>query len=88
MSDDSFTEVTSKSWFSRLGKAFKGIIAGIILVVIAFPLLFWNEGRAVKRHKTLEEGGGAVISVSVDKVDSANQGRLVHMAGMTGTEDT
>lgn len=87
MSNDSFTEVTSKSWFSRLGSAFKGILVGIILVVIAFPLLFWNEGRAVKRHKTLEEGGGAVISVPVDRVDSGNQGKLVHLAGMTATEE-
>lgn len=87
MSNDSFTEVTSKSWFSRLGNAFKGILAGIILVVIAFPLLFWNEGRAVKRHKTLEEGGGAVISVPVDRVDSGNQGKLVHLAGMATTDE-
>lgn len=88
MSNDSFTEVTSQSWFSRLGNAFKGIIVGLILVVIAFPLLFWNEGRAVKRYKTLKEGGGAVISVSADKVDAANQGKLVHMTGLATTEET
>ena len=88
MSNDSFTEVTSQSWFSRLGNAFKGIIVGIIMVVIAFPVLFWNEGRAVKRYKTLKEGGGAVISVSADKVDAANQGKLVHLTGMATTEET
>ncbi len=88
MSDDSFTEVTSQSWFSRIGNAFKGIVVGIILVVIAFPLLFWNEGRAVKRHKTLQEGGGMVISISADKVDSANQGKLVHLTGMATTTET
>ena len=88
MSNDSFTEVTSQSWFSRLGNAFKGIVFGIILVVIAFFLLFWNEGRAVKRYKTLKEGGGAVISVAADKVDSANQGRLVHLTGKATTDET
>jgi hypothetical protein len=88
MSEDSFTEVTSKSWFSRLGNAFKGIIIGIILVVISLPLLFWNEGRAVKRYKTLKEGGGAVISVSADTVNAANQGRLVHMSGPVASEET
>ncbi len=87
MSNDSFTEVTSQSWFSRLGNAFKGIIAGIIMVVIAFPLLFWNEGRAVKRYKTLKEGGGAVISVTANKVDAVNQGKLIHLAGMATTEE-
>ena len=63
MSNDSFTEVTHQSWGSRLGGAFKGIVFGIILFIVSFPLLFWNEGRAVKRHKTLEEGGGAVWMV-------------------------
>ena len=31
MSNDTHTEVTSQSWFSRLGKAFKGIILGGVL---------------------------------------------------------
>ena len=88
MSNDSFTEVTSQSWFSRLGNAFKGIVIGIILVAIAFPLLFWNEGRAVKRYKTLKEGGGAVISISADSADAANQGKLVHVSGKAVTEET
>ena len=40
------TEVSVESWGSRLGGAFKGILVGIILFILAFPLLFWNEGRA------------------------------------------
>ena len=88
MSNDSFTEVTNQSWFSRLGNAFKGIVVGIVMVVIAFPLLFLNEGRAVKRYKTLKEGGGAVISVAIDKVDSANQSKLIHLTGKAVTEGT
>lgn len=88
MSNDSFTEVTSQSWFGRLGNAFKGIIVGIIMVTIAFPLLFWNEGRAVKRYKTLQEGGGAVVSIAADKVDAINQGKLVHLIGKAVTEET
>lgn len=87
MSNDSFTEVTRQSWFGRLGHAFKGIIAGIVLVIVAFPLLFWNEGRAVKRYKTLKEGGGVVVSISAEQVDAANQGKLVHLAGMATTEE-
>ena len=87
MSDDSFTEVTNQSWFSRIGGAIKGIIFGFILFIIAFPLLFWNEGRAVKTYKTLKEGGGAVISVLADQVDASNEGKLVHLSGKATTED-
>ena len=87
MSDDSYTEVTNQSWFSRIGGAIKGIIFGFILFIIAFPLLFWNEGRAVKTYKTLKEGGGAVISVLADQVASNNEGKLIHLSGKATTED-
>lgn len=86
MSEDSYTEVSSESWFGRLGGAFKGIIFGVLLFLIAFPLLFWNEGRAVKTYKTLKEGSGAVISV--DKYEPSNEGKLVHVSGKAITEAT
>ena len=53
MSDDSFSEITSESWFGRLASAIKGVLIGIVLFVIAFPLLWWNEGRAVRTAKGL-----------------------------------
>ena len=88
MSRDSFTEVTNESWFSRIRGAIKGILAGLVLLVVAFPLLFWNEGRAVKRYKTLEEGGGAVVSVASDRVDATNAGKLIHVTGRAETDAT
>jgi len=87
MCADTYTEVSKQSWFSRLGGAVKGILGGLLLIIVAFPLLFWNEGRAVKRYKTLQEGAGAVISVSCDSVDQNNSGKLVHMTGLAQTEE-
>ena len=88
MSQDSFTEFSHESWFSRIGGAITGILIGFVLLVIAFPLLFWNEGRTVKEYKTLKEGGGAVISVNADTVDPANAGKLIHVTGKAETEAT
>lgn len=88
MSEDSFTEVTHESWFSRIGGAIKGFLVGLLLFVVAFPLLFWNEGRAVKRYKTLKEGGGAVVSVTSESVDPANAGKLIHTTGKADTDAT
>ena len=87
MADDSFREVTSRSWFNRIGGAVKGVVFGLVLLLGAFALLFWNEGRAVERYKTLEEGGGAVISVAADKVELANEGKLVHLSGRTVSDE-
>lgn len=87
MVGDSFTEISNRSWLSRIGGAFKGIIIGLLLMVAAFGLLFWNEGRAVKRYKTLQEGGGVVQSVSSQAVDPGNEGRLVHVTGRAETAE-
>lgn len=85
---DSFSEVTSQSWFSRLGNAIKGVLLGIVLFVVAFPLLWWNEGRALKTAQGLKEAGGAVVSVSDDKVDPAHDKQLVHLTGEATTQET
>lgn len=85
---DSFTEVSSQGWLSRLGGSIKGVLFGLVAVVVAFPLLFWNEGRAVKTAKGLEEGAGAVVSVPADAVTPTNEGKLVHVTGEATTQDT
>jgi hypothetical protein len=84
----SFTEVTHESWFSRIGGSIKGILFGFILFLAAFPLLFWNEGRAIKTEKSLEEGAAAVVSVDPQTVAPENEGKLVHTSGMADTKDT
>ena len=83
---DSFTVTTSKSWFSRLAESIKSVLVGLILFVVSFPILFWNEGRAVKTARSLEEGAGAVVSVSPDLVSPANEGKLVHVTGPVSTD--
>ena len=54
-----FTETTRIGWGSRLMESIKGVIAGLILFLLSFLVLFWNEGRAVKTHKGLQEGANS-----------------------------
>ena len=83
-----YTETTTQSWGSRLGDSIKGIIVGIILFIVSFPLLFWNEGNSVKVAKALEEGRGITVEVQdISKIDPANEGKLVHMSGDATTQD-
>lgn len=83
-----YTEVTEEGWFSRIGNSIKGILFGIIIFVLGFPLLFWNEGRAVHRAQSLTEGKGAVVSVESTSVDQGNDGKLIHTTGKALTEET
>jgi len=87
MSEDSYTEVTEQSWGSRLGNSVKGMLFGLVLFVVAFPVLFKNEGRAVKRYRGLKEGAGAVVSVSADAVEASDEGKLVHITGKAETSE-
>lgn len=88
MPEDRFTEVTSQSWFSRIGGAIKGILLGLALFLLAFPLLFWNEGRSLTTYKSLKEGGSTVVSVASDSIDPANAGKLIHLSGFADTKAT
>ncbi len=80
-------EIHTPNWLERMGSSFKGILTGLALVAASALLLFWNEGRAVKTARRLSEGAGAVVSVPSDKVDSANEGKLVHVSGRAETKD-
>lgn len=86
--NDTYTETEKVSYGSRIGSSFGGMIPGILLFLGAFPLLFWNEGRAVKTARALDEGQGVVIEVeSNGTVDPDNDGKLVHMTGKAETKD-
>lgn len=78
---DVFVEQTSRSWFGRIGGAMKSIVFGLVLIIAAAALLFWNEGRAAKTAAALAEGAGLVVSLDAGSLDPAREGRLVHISG-------
>ena len=88
MSRDTVTEKISKSWWQRLKASLAGFLFGLILFLVAFPLLFWNEGQTVHSNHALQEGMDIVISVDAKKIDSANEGKLVHVSSHVTSDDT
>ncbi|HNX49481.1 MAG TPA: TMEM43 family protein [Thermoanaerobaculaceae bacterium] len=85
MPADTYTEVTSRSWGSKLGSSIKGVFGGLVIAALGVALLWWNEGRAVTTARGLKEGASVVVSVAPDRVDAANEGKLVHMTGVAAT---
>ena len=73
--------VEKKGFFSRLMSSIGGVFIGILLVLIAFPVLFCNEGRAVRSARGLAEGAASVQSIDASKVDPSKEGALVHLTG-------
>ena len=63
-------------------------VFGFVLAIFAFPLLFLNEGRAVRTARSLEEGAAVVIQVKNAPVKTANDGKLVHFNGPAAAAST
>lgn len=78
---NSTTRVTSQNWFQRLGNSIKDVLVGLIIFVLAFPLLVWNEGRAISTHRSLQEGASVVVSADANNLDASLDGKLIHISG-------
>lgn len=80
-------ETSSSGWLGRIGGSLKGMLFGLLLLPVAVVLLFLNERNAVRDIRANEELGAGVISVSTERVDPANEGRLVHLSGRALTRE-
>ncbi|MBX3576867.1 MAG: TMEM43 family protein [Rhizobiaceae bacterium] len=85
---NTYTVTTQTSWFTRIKNSVVGVLVGIILIIACVIGLFWNEGRAVQTARSLTEGAGIVVSVGADSVETANDGKLIHVSGTTTTTST
>ncbi len=74
--------------FKRIGNSVAAIPFGILLLIASFPLLFWNEGRAVKTARALAEGSKKVITIDAGNVNPDFEGQLVHLSGKANTAET
>ena len=84
-----YTETTTTTYGQRVKKSFGGIGSGILLFIVGTILLWWNEGRAVKTTKMLNEAAGVTVEMTdIGTIDPQFDGKLVHATGMTATIDS
>ena len=84
-----YQEVTTTGYGTRVGNSFKAIGSGIMLFILGTALLWWNEGRAVKTEKMLEEAGNAYVEMeNPNKKDASLDGELICGTAMATTEDS
>jgi len=81
-----FTEVVTQGWGSRIMDSIKGVLFGVVLFLVSFVLLWWNEGRAIKTERGLDEGASQVVTVDHSKIDESNNSKLVHLTGPVETQ--
>ena len=73
-----YQEVTTTGYGTRVGNSFKAIGGGFLMFVLGTALLWWNEGRAVKTEKMLDEAGNAYVEMeNPNKKDASLEGELI-----------
>ena len=84
-----YTETTTTGYGTRVGNSFKAIGSGLLLFVLGTALLWWNEGRAVKTEKMLDEAGSKYVEMeNPNKKDASLEGELICGTAMATTEDS
>ncbi len=88
MSKDTYTEVTTQSWFSRIRDSLVGVLFGLLIFVGSFLLLWFNEGRTVKTAEALREIAKTVLALPAPEVSPRNEGQLIYVTGTASTGET
>lgn len=84
MPQNSFTTTTTTGYGTRIGKSVGGAIAGVLMFLASFGVLYWNEGRTdlsvIAKTATDVSAAGAEASVAA--------GSLVSVTGTVATDET
>lgn len=84
-----YQETTRTSYGQRVSNSCGGIVTGIVLFFAGTALLWWNEGRAVKTDKMLNEAQGVTVEMpDVSKVNPEFEGKLIHATALATTQDS
>lgn len=79
--DDSYTVTSETSWLGRIGNSIVGALFGVLFLIGGPWLLWWNEGNQLREMNALNQAQSAYVESVPDKLDPANEGRLIHVVG-------
>ncbi|MBV6631591.1 MAG: TMEM43 family protein [Alphaproteobacteria bacterium] len=84
-----YTEVVSSTgWGGNVKRRGKGAIIGILLFILAFPLLWWNKGQLKEQHEGLDWLKTNTVSIDPREAAADTDGQSVHMIGTPQTDET
>ena len=84
-----YQETTTTNYGTRVKRSLGGIGTGLLMFIAATALLWWNEGRAVKTDKMLNEAELAYVDMeNPNKKDPAFDGELVCASALATTADS
>lgn len=84
---DSISETSSTGWFGRIRESIKGLLFGLVLFVVSFPVLWLNEKNSAETIAGLSQLVEEAVTVESDAVDSNYEGKPIHTIGQADTEE-
>jgi hypothetical protein len=83
-----YQEVKRENYGQRIVSSIIGVIVGLIMFAAATYVLYWNEGRTVRRGDAIQEARQAAVEMpGVAAADPSFDGKLVHATGFADTKD-
>jgi hypothetical protein len=79
---DQFVTTTRTSWLGNIMNSFVGVLFGIILFVVAFPVLWFNEGRT-----NMATVAKASVLVDGASVNQQTEGKQVAVTGTLASDE-
>lgn len=84
-----YQEVNRTSYGKNVGNSFKGTFIGLLLVIVATILIFWNENRAIKTYKAIGRAQDACVEMpDINTISPDFEGKTVHCTGVASTNET
>ena len=88
MAENTYTEVTTKSFGQNIKNSFGGIIVGLIIFVISIVVLWCNEGNLARQNKIANYINNNAIPVESSIIDNANDSKLISTSGKAITNES
>ncbi len=85
---DSHTTTKTISYGENIKNSLSGAIFGLVLFVVSFGLLWWNEGHSVEQIQKANYAAKNAIAVSAEKIDKQNDNKLIAVSGQVVTTET
>jgi hypothetical protein len=79
---DRFTEIQDITYGRGIMDSIKGVVIGLILFVVSFPVLWWNEGRV-----DMSKVAGTSVPVGAETVDASANGQFVSVTGKLASDE-
>lgn len=83
-----YQEVNRTSYGKNVGNSFRGILTGLVMVIVATILIFWNENRAIKTYKAVGRAQDACVEMTdINTVSPEFEGKTIHATGTASTKE-